>query len=117
MNIRKIEFSKKVIIVYEIPIYAHNYLLSDPIFIENIKIKVRYFKDNNNHNYLSLIPIKDFFRRKISMSLKVKLKNISFLYKTNYNFENYKLSSIPTAIVIDSISWIRNYKIEKIVTI
>jgi PP-loop superfamily ATP-utilizing enzyme len=112
MIISKLEFSKKILLKCSIPAYAVNYQKS-PIYIKDFNILLRFNKKNN---YLSLIDIKDRTRQKISQNLKVKKEKITFLYKSNFEYDDYKLSSILTAIVIDDLEWYRNYKLEKILT-
>jgi hypothetical protein len=112
-NIEMWEYTKKVIFRYNIPIYIinkNNHIL----LYKDTKILVRYLR-NTDTNFLTYIPIKDAYKRNISMNLGVKMKSISFLIKTLYIHDKYKLSSIPSAIIIDDLEFFRKVKIENII--
>lgn len=124
-NYEILEFQKKIIIKYSIPIgYLDD---TQKITIFDYKtIKVRFNKKENNESsnivdqkevlYISsdMIALKDSFYNSISKKYGIKKLNIVVKFDSYIVISNYLVNMIPCFIIFQDKSWIRNKKINEL---
>lgn len=102
-----------IVIKYKIPIFATTNNNS-VVVISSLKIRLKYKRLDSTDIY-NLVPIRKRFYELFSQNWSIKKGRILTQRKSGLiNIDGYLINGIYVGIILDDISWYRDYKINKL---